>query len=336
MAEYLADAAAAGRPGRGGRRPRCRRRHRADARHPARARRVRAHAGQRPGGPAVQEHHRRRLAAARRRPPTCWPTSTSLDGLIPFNDETMLGAVEALREAGRLGEVKMVSQERHAGRGRAGQGRASTTAPGTSTRPASGRPSPTWPSGSASTEDLDGLCVSSPIGRMITAERAEAWVPWQERIPYHALKPFAPSVIEYCRSCLRPPSLSCRTCLASADAARTVRTVSRVGAPVGLLGGGEALERRAQDARADLAAVLARQSAVDDRGDPGLVTLKMSMPTGVPRKPKYGILKSGCSATVMSYICRVHPHHLLRPSRPGRPAGRTPPPGRTRRARRSR
>ena len=33
-----------------------------------------------------------------------------LDGLIPFNDETLLGAVEALREAGRLGEVKMVSR----------------------------------------------------------------------------------------------------------------------------------------------------------------------------------------------------------------------------------
>src|SRR6266571_3509790 len=35
---------------------------------------------------------------------------TGLDGLVPFNDETMLGAVEALREAGRLGEVKMVSR----------------------------------------------------------------------------------------------------------------------------------------------------------------------------------------------------------------------------------
>ena len=34
----------------------------------------------------------------------------SLDALIPFNDETLLGAVEALREAGRLGEVKMVSR----------------------------------------------------------------------------------------------------------------------------------------------------------------------------------------------------------------------------------
>src|SRR5260370_16083195 len=33
-----------------------------------------------------------------------------LDALVPVNDETMLGAVQALREAGRLGEVKMVSR----------------------------------------------------------------------------------------------------------------------------------------------------------------------------------------------------------------------------------
>ncbi len=33
-----------------------------------------------------------------------------LDGLVPYNDETMLGAVEALWETGRLGEVVMVSR----------------------------------------------------------------------------------------------------------------------------------------------------------------------------------------------------------------------------------
>src|SRR6266487_2134691 len=38
-------------------------------------------------------------------------------------------------------------------------------------------------------EDLDGLCLSSPVGRMITPERAAAWVPWPERIPYNPLKP---------------------------------------------------------------------------------------------------------------------------------------------------
>src|ERR1022692_1950959 len=43
-------------------------------------------------------------------------------------------------------------------------------------------------------------------------------------------------------------------------------------------------------------------------------TLKMSMPTGEPRKPKYGIRKSGCSATVISYISAfIRPHPLPRP-----------------------
>jgi ABC-type sugar transport system substrate-binding protein len=39
------------------------------------------------------------------------------------------------------------------------------------------------------TEDLDGLLTSSPMGRMITPERAAAWVPWPDRIEYHDLKP---------------------------------------------------------------------------------------------------------------------------------------------------
>jgi ABC-type sugar transport system substrate-binding protein len=112
-----------------------------------------------------------------------------LDALIPFNDETMLGAVEALREAGRLGEVKMVSRN---------------GTPAAVELVRSGVHHGTWdidPPGIgqavadlvvrliAGHEDLDGLCVASPIGRMITPERAAAWVPWQQRIPYHALRP---------------------------------------------------------------------------------------------------------------------------------------------------
>ncbi len=37
-----------------------------------------------------------------------------LDGLVPYNDETLHGTLDALRETGRLGEMKMVSTERHA------------------------------------------------------------------------------------------------------------------------------------------------------------------------------------------------------------------------------
>jgi ABC-type sugar transport system substrate-binding protein len=112
-----------------------------------------------------------------------------LDALIPFNDETMLGAVEALREAGRLGEVTMVSRN---------------GTPAAVELVRAGVHHGTWdidPPGIGQTvadlvvrliadhEDLDGLCLSSPIGRMITPERAAAWVPWQQRIPYHPLRP---------------------------------------------------------------------------------------------------------------------------------------------------
>jgi len=112
-----------------------------------------------------------------------------IDALIPFNDETMLGAVEALREAGRLGEVKMVSRN---------------GTPAAVELVRAGIHHGTWdidPPGIGQTvadlvvrlitghEDLGGLCVSSPIGQMITRERAAAWVPWQHRIPYHTLLP---------------------------------------------------------------------------------------------------------------------------------------------------
>jgi ABC-type sugar transport system substrate-binding protein len=112
-----------------------------------------------------------------------------LDALIPFNDETMLGAVEALREAGRLGEVKMVSRN---------------GTPAAVDLVRAGVHHGTWdidPPGIGQTaadlvarlvvehENLDGLCVASPIGRMITPDRAASWVPWQQRIPYNPLLP---------------------------------------------------------------------------------------------------------------------------------------------------
>ncbi len=111
-----------------------------------------------------------------------------LDGLVPFNDETLLGAVEALREAGRLGEVRMVSRN---------------GTPAAVELVRAGVHGGTWdidPPGIGETvadlvlrrvggEDLDELCVSSPIGRMITPQRAASWVPWRERITYQPLLP---------------------------------------------------------------------------------------------------------------------------------------------------
>jgi ABC-type sugar transport system substrate-binding protein len=111
-----------------------------------------------------------------------------LDGLVPFNDETLLGAVEALREAGRLGEVRMVSRN---------------GTPAAVELVRAGLHDGTWdidPPGIGGTvadlvlrrlggEDLDELCVASPIGRMITPRRAVSWVPWRERIDYKPLLP---------------------------------------------------------------------------------------------------------------------------------------------------
>jgi ABC-type sugar transport system substrate-binding protein len=110
-----------------------------------------------------------------------------LDGLIPFNDETLLGAVEALREAGRLGEMKMVSRNGtpaaveliraglHHGTWDIDGPGIGETAAGLVLRALAG-------------EDLDELCVASPIGRMITAERASSWVPWDQRIARRSLR----------------------------------------------------------------------------------------------------------------------------------------------------
>jgi ABC-type sugar transport system substrate-binding protein len=112
-----------------------------------------------------------------------------LDGLIPFNDETLLGAVAALREAGRLGEVAMVSRNGtpaavelvragvHGGTWDIDPPGIGQTVAGLITRIVVDR------------EELDGLCVASPIGRMITPERAATWVPWQQRITYRPLLP---------------------------------------------------------------------------------------------------------------------------------------------------
>jgi len=118
-----------------------------------------------------------------------------LDGLIPFNDETLLGAVEALREAGRLGEVKMVSRNGTpavVGLVRAGVHHGTWDIDG----PGIGATAAGLVLRALSGESLDGFCVASPIGTMITAERAKTWVPWDQRIVRHpwrvGLGPCAP------------------------------------------------------------------------------------------------------------------------------------------------
>jgi ABC-type sugar transport system substrate-binding protein len=113
-----------------------------------------------------------------------------LDGLIPYNDETMLGAVQALEEAGRLGEVRMVSRN---------------GTPKAVDLIRRGVHHGTWDPdipGIGTTlgdllarhlvhgEPLDGQVFVSPIGRMITAETIDAWVPWEQRVTYNELEEF--------------------------------------------------------------------------------------------------------------------------------------------------
>jgi ABC-type sugar transport system substrate-binding protein len=112
----------------------------------------------------------------------------ALDGLIPYNDETMLGTLDALRETGRLGEVTMVSRN---GTPKAVQAIRDGLHHGTWDLdiPLIGQQiADLVVRAAVAKEDLDGLCVASPIGRMITPERAERWQPWEERIPYNELK----------------------------------------------------------------------------------------------------------------------------------------------------
>jgi ABC-type sugar transport system substrate-binding protein len=110
-----------------------------------------------------------------------------LDGLIPFNDETMLGTLEAIDDAKRSGEMKLVS------RNGSPQAVAAVRA---------GRSHGTWDIeltdiGSAIGELIAGVCIRrqklegtlalAPLGRLITSENADSYRPWNERVPYTAL-----------------------------------------------------------------------------------------------------------------------------------------------------
>lgn len=111
-----------------------------------------------------------------------------LDGLIPFNDETMLGTLEAIDEARRSGEMKLVS------RNGSPQAVAAVRA---------GRSHGTWDIditeiGAAVGElvsrvliigeQLEGTLALAPLGRLITSENADSYHPWSERVPYVPLR----------------------------------------------------------------------------------------------------------------------------------------------------
>jgi ABC-type sugar transport system substrate-binding protein len=104
--------------------------------------------------------------------------------LIPYNDETMHGALEALREHGRVEEVRTVSRN---------------GTPKAVEAVVRGEHDGTWDLDTVGIgaalgaliarqlsdgEALDDEISMSPVGRMITLERAGSWVPPEQRIPY--------------------------------------------------------------------------------------------------------------------------------------------------------
>ena len=113
---------------------------------------------------------------------------TNLAGLIPFNDETMLGTLDALEEAGRAGEMKMVSRN---------------GSPKAVEAVIAGRSHGTWDIeitniGAAvgdlvtralvDGEDLRGESSIAGLGRLITPENAHTYKPWTQRVPHTPLR----------------------------------------------------------------------------------------------------------------------------------------------------
>ena len=113
---------------------------------------------------------------------------TGLAGLIPFNDETMLGTLDAIEAAGRSGEMKMVSRN---------------GSPKAVEAVLAGKSHGTWDieitnigatMGDLITrvlvdgEDLQGESFIAGLGRLITPENAQTYKPWKERVPHTPLR----------------------------------------------------------------------------------------------------------------------------------------------------
>jgi ABC-type sugar transport system substrate-binding protein len=105
-----------------------------------------------------------------------------IDGLIPYNDETMHGAVACLEENGRAHEARIVCRN---------------GSPGAVDAVRQGKITGTWDldaSGIGTTlgevvvrqltnqERYEEFLVTSPVGRMVTLANVETWRPWSERI----------------------------------------------------------------------------------------------------------------------------------------------------------
>ncbi len=110
-----------------------------------------------------------------------------IDGLIPYNDETMHGALACLEEAGRAEEIKIVCRN---------------GSPEAVEAVRQGKIAGTWDldaSGIGTTlgevvvrqlrnqEQYEEFLVMSPVGRMITLANVSTWRPWSERVRWMPL-----------------------------------------------------------------------------------------------------------------------------------------------------
>lgn len=109
-----------------------------------------------------------------------------LDGMVPFNDETMLGTLEALDESRRSG-IKLVSRNGtpkavQAVRDGRSEGTWDIDAPGIGT--ALGKMIVTHLN---SVQPATAELALGPIGQMIDKSNIDRWKPWSERIPFNRL-----------------------------------------------------------------------------------------------------------------------------------------------------
>jgi len=110
-----------------------------------------------------------------------------IDGLVPYNDETMLGALQCLEEAGRVKEMKIISRN---------------GSPAAVQAVREGRIAGTWDldaSGIGTTlgevmvrhlkggEQFEEFVTMSPVGQMITLANLDRWRPWAERVRWTPL-----------------------------------------------------------------------------------------------------------------------------------------------------
>ena len=110
-----------------------------------------------------------------------------IDGLIPYNDETMLGALACVEAAGRAKEMKIISRN---GSPAAVEAVRAGRIVGTSDLDASGIGTTLGEvivRHLVDKEVFEGFQTVGPVGRIITQDNIDVWRPWSERVSWTPL-----------------------------------------------------------------------------------------------------------------------------------------------------